>query len=304
MSNGYAKQLNIILMYPIICSPMNSVSDVNLAVACHNAGILPSLVQFGYVTDGVFDIKKFENALAEFAELSNNGKLLVATDVKSIQSNDIISLFVKYNVQYVEILDCEAYNVRDMYNASIQLREKNIIVSPKLLAGHKSVKQIFDNIGPIDCVTIKGPNGAGRGLEGIVLEEEIVKIKQEFPNIILIVSGGINTSADIKRMISLGADWVSIGTMFCTSVESSMSVEAKNKIINATYTDTQKLSTGARQSSLVFSSIEEKDMNNTLGLYHGVRTGTSGHVYVGTGIDMISKIEPVQDIVNRLVQDL
>ena len=144
----------------------------------------------------------------------------------------------------------------------------------------------------------------GRGLEGIVLEEEIVKIKQEFPNIILIVSGGINTSADIKRMISLGADWVSIGTMFCTSVESSMSVEAKNKIINATYSDTQKLSTGARQSSLVFSSIEEKDMNNTLGLYHGVRTGTSGHVYVGTGIDMISKIEPVQDIVNRLVQDL
>ncbi len=291
-------------MYPIICSPMNSVSDVKLAVACHNAGVLPSLVQFGYVTDGVFDIKKFEDALSEFADLTNKGKLLVATDVKSIQTVELVSLFKKYNVEYLEILDCEAHNVRDMYNASNLLREMGIIVSPKLLAGHKSVKQIFDNIGPIDCVTIKGPNGAGRGLDGIVIEEEIVKIKQEFPNIILIVSGGINTSDDIKRMLALGADWVSIGTMFSTSVESSMSIEAKNKIISASYSDTQKLSTGAKQSSLVFSSVEEKDMNNTIGLYHGVRTGNSGHVYVGTGIDMITEIEPVQKIVDKLVKDL
>lgn len=291
-------------MYPIICSPMNGVSDVKLAVACYNAGILPSLVQFGYVTNGVFDIKKFENALSEYAELSNNGRLLVATDVESIQNDELVSLFVKYNVHYIEILNCESYNARNMYDASITLREKGIIVSPKLLAGYKSVKQIFNNIGPIDCVTIKSPNGAGRGLDGIVLEEEIVKIKQEFPNIILIVSGGINTSTDIKRMISLGADWVSIGTMFCASTESSMSFEAKNKIVNASYSDTQRLSTGAKQNSLVFSSVEEKDMNNTLGLYHGVRTGKSGHVYVGTGIDIINKIEPVQEIVSRLVKDL
>lgn len=280
---------------------MNGLSDVRLAVACHNAGILPSLV---YVSDGNFDINEFEKSLAEYAELSNNGKLLVATDTKSIQSSKIVSLFERYNVQYIEVLDCESYNIRDILKASVNLKEKGIIASPKLLAGYDSVKKIFDNIGPLECVTIKGPNGAGRGLDGIVLEEEIVKIKKEFPNIILIVSGGINTSSDVKRMISLGADWVSIGTMFCASTESCMSIEAKNKIINATYNDTQKLNTGAKQSSLVFSSMEEKDMNNTLGLHHGIKTGTNGHVYVGTGIDMINKIESVQTIVDRLVKDL
>lgn len=283
---------------------MNGVSDIRLAIACHHAGILPSIVQYSFHTDRKLDMKLLEDGLIEYATATNYGGLLFAGSIDTFNDTAVLLLLAKYHITYIEILDVEDYNLKAIYDLSVQAKEYNIIVSPKLLDGFTDVEKIYNNAGPIECVTIKGPNGAGRGTESLVLEDEITKIKSTYPNIILIVSGGINTSQDIKRMLDLGADLVSIGTMFSTCEESKISSITKQKIIDASYNDVERLDKGAAQKALIFSSIEERDENNTVGLFNGIRKGTAGHVYVGTGIDHIHKIEPIRDIVSRLIADL
>ena len=105
-------------------------------------------------------------------------------------------------------------------------------------------------------------------------------------------------------MLDLGASMVSLGTIFSICEESTVSSLTKNKLINTSYSDVKRLDKGAAQKALVFSSVEERDVNNTVGLFNGIRNGTKGHMYVGTGIDHLDKIEPVQDIVLRLIADL
>lgn len=292
--------------YPIICAPMNSVSDVNLAIACYNAGILPSLVQYRYLKDGVLDYELLENALKEYATATNYGSVLLASDLETIKNPKFFDLIVKYRVTFIELLDYTREKIVEMYNEITKYKKENVIVTPKALNGFETVQRIHNLVGPIDCITIKGPNGAGRGIDTIVLEDQIVNIKSKFPAITLIVSGGINTGDDIKRMLELGADCVAMGTIFCASEESSMSIVAKNKIIEASSVDVVRLETGAKQNALVFSKVQERpgDENNSVGLFAGVRKGTAGHVYVGTGIDHIHKIEPVKDIVARLTMNL
>lgn len=280
---------------------MNGVSDTKLAIACFKAGILPSLI---FLRHELSNLDLIESRFQEYADATNVGSLLVACELETIMDQSFFSLLIKYRITFVEILNSEKYNMPEIYAVSVTSKEYGITVTPKLLGGYRSVKHIYDSVGAIDCVTIKGPNGAGQGVNSIILEDEIVKIKTAYPNILLIVSGGINTSADIKKMLDLGADCVSLGTIFCASEESSISLTAKNKIINASYNDVTRLETGAKHSALVFSKVEERNANNTVGLYNGIRKGTAGHVYVGTGIDHIHKIEPVQDIVSRLVVDL
>lgn len=280
---------------------MNGVSDVRLAIACYKAGILPSLI---CLKEELSNLELIENTFQEYSTATNVGRLLVACDLETAMNQDFFSLLAKYRITFVEILDCDIHNAEQVYAISVMAKEHDITITPKLLSGYRAVKRIYDTVGPIDCVTIKGPAGAGQGIDSIILEDEIVKIKTAYPSITLIVSGGINTSADIKKMLDLGADYVSLGTVFCASEESKISTTAKNKIINASYSDVTRLETGAKQNALVFSKVEERNFNNTVGLYNGIRKGTIGHVYVGTGIDHIHKIEPVQTIVDRLVIDL
>lgn len=292
--------------YPIICAPMNTVSDVNLAIACYNAGILPSLVQYRYLKNGVLDYELLENALKEYATATNYGSVMLASDLETIKNPKFFDLIVKYRVTFIELLDYTRDTIVEMYNEIAKYKKENVTITPKELNGYETVQRIHNLLGPLDCITIKGPNGAGRGVGTIVLEDQIVKIKSKFPSMTLIVSGGINTGDDIKRMLELGADCVAMGTIFCASEESSMSIVAKNKIIEASYTDVVRLETGAKQNALVFGKVQEwlGDENNTAGLLTGVHRGTSGHVYVGTGIDHIQKIESVKDIVARLTMNL
>lgn len=289
--------------YPIICSPMNGVSDVKLAVACYNAGILPSLVPYCYTSLGFFDINLFEYALKTYSTKTNNGPILIALEVDEFQNPEMFDILTRYNVKFVEVLDSIETKYQAIYELSQKAKSFGIHTVPKITGGFNKVRLLMENR-TFEYVSLKGPKGAGRGEASIVLEDEVVKIKEQFPNLKIIVSGGINTSQDIKRFKDLGADGFSLGTIFSASTESSIRQLAKEKIVNATSSDLQRLSTGARQNSLIFSQVEESDMNNTDGLVLGTRTGNSGHIFLGSGVDYINSIRDVKDIVTDLVKDL
>lgn len=291
--------------YPIICAPMNGVSDLNLALACYNAGIMPSLLLVNSDPKSTeIDVVSFEADLKKYVEATDFGPLMVACDVKTLMDNSVFDMFVEHKVSYVEILDTNRKNLQDIFYLSSKAKSKNIIVSPKLLGGHSLVSGLIETYGLLECITLKGPMGAGRGLPAVNLEEEVVKIKTDFPTLEVIGSGGINTCEDVKKMIDIGCSYVSLGTIFSASVESKLSDEAKKKLVDYTFEHVTRLSKGAAQNALVFSSTEEDDANNTAGLLKGITTGTEGHIYAGTGIDYISSVEPVQSIVERLTSCL
>ena len=58
---------------------------------------------------------------------------------------------------------------------------------------------------------------------------------------------------------------------------------------------------GARQRAVVFDEHGDDDFNNTVGLYSGLRTGNSGHIFIGNAIDSITEMLSVQEIVDHLV---
>jgi hypothetical protein len=156
----------------------------------------------------------------------------------------------------------------------------------------------------LDGVVIKGSKAAGRvSLGETDLIEDVKKLRAYRSDWIIIAQGGVHDSAGIRELIDAGADVASMGTVFALSEESSIPTETKLKMMASSYADTVKIGQ-ANQSALVFTKTDNDVENNTIGLTNGLKTATSGHVFVGAALDHISQIKPVSQIVAELTSGL
>jgi len=290
--------------YPIMCAPMNGVSEHKLAIAVANAGCLPSLVPYTHYFKETADTfwTMFEQDLIEFRKVHPDYPVVVAVDLAEFVADFFLDLCVKYKISHIEILNID-YDPAEKVIERIKVARANGTVAVFKVLDIESLDEIVGKYGEIDCVTVKGPNGAGRH-HGIDLVDEIKKIKEKYPKLSVVASGGINTSDDVKYFIDLGVDGVCIGTVFTASEEAKISEATKQKIIEASSSDLTRLTTGAAQQALVFSKVHELDYNNSKGNKLGIRTGTTGHIFLGSGVDVANKIRPVKDIVSDLVEKL
>jgi enoyl-[acyl-carrier protein] reductase II len=275
--------------YPIVCSPMNGVSDLKLAVACAQAGIVPSLFLHPFT-----NLDDFSKSVTEI--LANGPNIHVSSSLKDITTN--AELIKKLGITHIEILEFENSDISIDNKIIINdLRAFGIKVILKILLTHV-IDQFIDII---DGVTIKGSEGAGRSAKDIKLEDTILDIKNKYPSLKIIASGGVKNKSDIDSLLALGACAVSIGTLFAMSKESPIPYSVKNKLLQSTSDDIRRLKTGARQRAIIFGEQSIDDFNNTHGLYSGLQTGTTGHIFVGNAIDTITDILSVQEIVDCLV---
>lgn len=275
--------------YPIVCSPMNGVSDLKLAIACAQAGIVPSLFLHPFTK-----LDDFSKSVTEVLAYCSN--IHVSSSLKDITTN--ADLIKKLGITHIEILEFEN-NDLSLDNKTIinDLRATGIKVILKILLTHV-IDQFIDII---DAVTIKGSEGAGRSAKDIKLEDVILDIKSKYPGLKIIASGGVKNKSDIESLLSQGACAVSIGTLFALSKESPIPNTVKDKLLQSTSDDIRRLKTGARQRAIIFDEQATDDFNNTHGLYSGLRTGTTGHIFVGNALDSITEILSVQEIVDCLV---
>jgi NAD(P)H-dependent flavin oxidoreductase YrpB (nitropropane dioxygenase family) len=292
--------------YPIVAMAMNKVSDIPLARAVRRAGGVPSLSIFNYFTaPGYIDHKFVEKALLAYKDEFGDLNLLLSIGVDQLIDPRFSDLIVKHNVQFVELIPDtpgETEITIDKFpqtrDAIKKVREGGSLVFVKA----HSPSDVLEHT---DGAIIKGANGAGRGNLGYTLEQLFDIIHQQFPEQKLIVSGGIGTSAEVKHYMDKGAIGIGIGTLFAASKECRISTETKLKMIAATSRDIQRMSQGAPQNALIFKEIENDHFNNTKGLVTGITDpGAGGHVFAGTGIDYITEILPVADIIQNLVKDL
>lgn len=296
--------------YPVICSGMNRVSDVKLALAVKQAGCFPSLVAFNHlILDPVTkkataDASLIIEALDSYCKQAGDSDFILGVSSLLMQRwKYAMDAIYKYKPAYVELFDTDGFSDPEFYNIIKKLQDNGTKVLVKALS---AVVPLMDPkmCQAVDGIIIKGPKAAGRvSHEEVDLISDVKRLRAFRSDWVIIAQGGVHDSAGIKELLAAGADAVSMGTIFALSTESSISDETKQKMLDASYSDTVKIGT-ANQNGLLFTKTENDVENNTIGLAKGVNTGTQGHVFAGAAIDHITEIKPISQIVAELTAGL
>ena len=284
--------------YPILVPSMNRVSDVRLAVACHQAGIYPSLSFMSYVPlDGRCQFIRFEQDIRAFIEQTGTKEVLISVIARMLENSKFLGIIKYLGLKHLEIVDGFQSNIEFIQRMR---KENNFIV---LL---KTTHPEADLISKVDGVTLKGPDGAGTSFgEFGTIQHMVSTVRDQFPDKFVVATGGIGTAQQVKELIDLGANMVGVGTRYAVSEESSISHETKLKMIDASWNDVTKIQKSS-QNALIFKTVEDMrdDENNTRSLEIGVKYGHAGHVFAGKAIDNITAIKTVKEITEELTKDL
>ena len=294
--------------HPIAIMAMNRVSDVKLAVAGATAGILPSLSVFNYyITSNTCDSVKLNEVLTEFNALTNNAPLLLSVSVDSIIDDTLFECINGHKIKVIEFIFDDPNEITSTparraktWERLAELKLNGSLIFVKSL----SLTDLPANNTVVDGIILKGPLAAGRVLDGLDLMDSISVIKSMHPHLHIIASGGIGNAAQVQACITAGAIGVGLGTIFAAAEESSISIESKLKMVAASADDISKLKNGAKQNALVFNEFQADNYNNTHGLREGIKNPSNGHIFAGNGIQNVTAILPVAQIVKNLTAEL
>lgn len=283
--------------YPIIAAPMNKVSDLKLAIACHNAGILPSLSLYTYFVIDRLRLDLFEAALKEFNEITGTNKILVSVLTSDMFNKNIQKILLDNKVEFLEIIDDKTIVNGEVWETFKEEMSSLQRMGIKIFLKALTVRNADFSI---NGIILKGKAGAGRGVDSLDIDNELQVVKSKYPNLPIVMSGGISNSDDVKKYINLGCIAVAVGTLLAASEESPISNESKQKMIEATYNDVARFG-NANQNALIFKPVIGDDHNNTASLLQGITNPSSGIIFAGKAIDNIKQIRPVADIIKDLV---
>lgn len=293
--------------YPIVCVAMNQVSDLNLAVAVKKADAVPSISFFNYYK---YDDKKqrVEHLIADlqsFEEQTGSKEVIISLSEHDFVNNQTMSMLLEWGVKFIELT--ADTNLLELTGWNVVLKKAEEFYSRGVRVFLKSLGRAIINSpytidwGKIAGVIIKGSNGAGRcDIIDAPLEDIVKRVKQDYPGLYVIPSGGISNNLDVITMLEAGSDAVGIGTLFAASEESRISKETKLKMIEAS--ENQIIPKSENQKGLYFGPVGRQfDTNQTRSLIIGIQNPEAGLVFAGKAISEIKEILPVKTIVERLV---
>ena len=293
--------------YPLMAAAMNQVSDANLAIAVREAGALPSVSIFNYADhNNNVDYSLLEEEILKYINTTGDGLLVLSVDPTVIDIR-LIELLRKYSITHIELIPNYEHIKKPWLRSALEhnllkIQALGTKIILKVVVYPEDIKywSVWNNK-KVDIISVKGPLGAGRVSTNEVDLVELTK-QATTSGIPVIAVGGISTAEQVSILLEAGAAAVGIGTLFAASAESCLSTEAKQKLVSASYNDLSKLPTiDLSQNALVITDSDPTDtVNNSIGLIHGVTTGTSGHIFAGKSIDTITKIDSVKNIIERL----
>lgn len=290
---------------------MFGASDLKLALAISDAGAFPSYMipQDEY---GDPNLDALYTDIREFTLCTGHTNILVGGIGQSRLNNiNLLRMLVELKVSHIELFDDEVCGDLDQaWN------------TPQTISGIKFLKKQFKVLARIfnpkdyivsnyfDALCLKGQESAGKS--GSYSVTDLFDLQKNItPNIGLVPYGGIGSPTQVQNYISQGAASVAIGTLFAACVESPLSDDVKLKMVGLTSKDIVKIP-DTNQNSIIFSEIspnnlptDPSDWNRGTYLRTGLKGDASqGLIYVGTGIDYVTKIRTVKETVEYLVQDL
>lgn len=309
--------------HPIVCLPMNRVSNIDLAIAVAKAGCLPSIIMVAYSADDgkVFREEKFKMDMLKFRlEVGNCNIIVSMTDFFLAAHHDrVVKMIQMFGITHIEILPYYGNQMRRLKNGEgleetsyslenyikhlVKIKSMGCKIIVKCLA--YPIEPVSENLAQhkvIDAIIVKSALGAGKVSPYYTnLVELVSKAKKKYPTVHIIASGGVSTPKDIKDCIKAGAIAVGIGTIFALSKESKINAKTKEALISKNSEDISAIGrSGLGLNAIVLNQHRGPDDDNfSQSLELGVR-GEGGHLYIGHGIDHVNEIFSVSDIVKRL----
>ena len=227
---------------------MNKVSDLKLALACYQAGVVPSLSIYNNTAYDASSVDYYNNnalkEVKEFVERTASTEISFAFDADMIGDDKFFEEVSKAENRLIEIIDWKKTHLFDRLVldriSMLQKQGKQVSLKTNRSAILRFSKQETNLIELVDSYLLKGIEGAGQSStettqELVVRSKEILKNKGSEQRII--ASGGVAVSQDVKNLLTAGANAVGIGTLFALSEEASIPREVKLKLIEKTKED-------------------------------------------------------------------
>lgn len=224
MQTKLTQLLNI--KYPIIQAPMFLVSNVAMVTEAMKVGIAGCIPALNYRT-----LEDLKTAINE----------LKAAKVEACPPNGLggsfgFNLIVnKSNLKYKEQLRVLCEEGCDFIITSLGSPEETINQAHK--AGIKVFCDVTDlhfakKVEQLGADAAIAVNNEAGGHRGNLSPETLIKLLKSNLNILVISAGGVGCKADIDKMLSYGADGVSVGSPFIASVEAKVTDEYKQACID------------------------------------------------------------------------
>jgi len=314
METKLTKLLNI--RYPIIQAPMFLVSNVAMVKEAMEGGIAGCIPALNYRT-----LDELRIALRELKAAKPKGG--------SFGFNLIVN---KSNVKYKGQLEVICEEGCDFIITSLGSPEETINQAHKV--GIKVFCDVTDllfakKVEGLKADAIIAVNNEAGGHRGNLSPEDLIKELSLKCNIPIISAGGVGCKADIDKMLSYGAEGVSVGSPFIASVEAGVTDDYKQACIDYGAEDiimTERISgtpctvintpyvqkIGTKQTWLESVLNKNKKLKKwvkmvrfSIGMNatkNAATKATYKTVWVaGPSIEHTNKILPTKEIVNRLI---
>jgi nitronate monooxygenase len=205
------------IKYPIIMAPMFLVTNTEMMIESLNNGIAAAVPALNYRTD-----TQFRKAIEEIKQ-GSEGPIGVNLIVN--KSN------IKLNAQLKTCLELKVSFIITSLGSPEDVIKKCKPLGIKVFCDVIDLKyaQKVEQLGA-DGVIAVNKNAGGHC--GPTAAEELIPLLKKNCNIPVISAGGISKKGDLAAAINLGADGVSVGTVFIATKESPVSEDYKNACIN------------------------------------------------------------------------
>lgn len=200
------------LLIPLISSPMESVTGIEMAT---------ELTGFGCI--GI--LNRFDSSLNRILEDDQNGKKIKAVSVALNTATDIIEKLAAHN--YMICIDTANANNHEVLNKAEEIKKKfNVKVIVGNIAHGASLEQLESagvdavrvGIGSGSVCTTSIQTGIGIGQVSSLLDVLIARDEKKL-KIGIIADGGIKSPGDVAKAIALGADAIMLGRMLAGTKE-------------------------------------------------------------------------------------
>ncbi len=200
------------LSLPVISSPMDSVTGIEMAKELTNLGCLGVVNRFGSTLENLFSTQdNIEGIQAVSIALSTDNEIIE----KLAEQNLIVCIDTANANNYEVLKKCE--EIKSKFDVKVMIG--NIAhggtLSQLVNAGADSVRI---GIGGGSVCTTSIQTGIGLGGVSSLLDVYFMR-KEKSLNIELIADGGIKSPGDVAKAIALGADAVMLGRMLAGTRE-------------------------------------------------------------------------------------
>ncbi|GAX02921.1 enoyl-ACP reductase 2 [Secundilactobacillus pentosiphilus] len=330
--NRVAKKLGI--KYPFIQGPMSWLTNAEFAAAVSNAGGLgilgPNAGQTEVTPDPVETAERMRREIQKVRTLTDKPFAVTLIGGNGGPTSDFtmktLAVVIEEKVPAVLVNSVGAltgggYGIEPALLAPLKEHHIKIIVrawQPSIADAQAVEKQGGD-------VYVATGFDEGGTLPGAALGSfSVVPMIVDSVDIPICLAGGISDARTVNAAFALGAEGVFVGSRLIPTVENPAAESVKQLIVNSTAEDLKlfrvapayyrSLPTTLR-NQLVENDQEKpakevladnaKLMGGTSGMRIGMLEGDleHGYVSVGTGISVIHKIQPVEEVVNEMMVD-